>query len=305
MISIIGAGRVGSFSAFNILRMGIADITLVDVRDGLAAGEAFDLTQSSSAIEADGKINGTAKISDIEGSDLVIVTAGVPREPGMSRTELLEHNTGIVSGLMTDVAKYAPSCKIMMVTNPVDVMTYLAYIKSGFERNRVFGMGGILDTLRYRSHIGLELNLSMEDIGGLVVGEHDGHMIPLVEYTTVSGIPLRRLLDEQTIAHIVERTRSRRSYASLKGGTVYAPAAAIAAMTEAVLRGRNQVTTASVVPGGEYGLRDIAIGLPIVLGENGVERILELPLDDATMRSLTESAKIIKSAIEGISLSPH
>ena len=299
MISIIGSGRVGSVSAFNILRMRIADVTLVDVQDGLAEGEALDLIQSSPAIEFDGKINGTTKISDIEGSDLVIVAAGVPRKPGMSRTELLERNTEIVSGLMADIVRYAPDCKIMMVTNPVDVMTYLAYLKLGFERNRVFGMGGILDTLRYRSYIALELDVSREDIRALVVGEHGDCMIPLVDYTTIAGIPVRRLLDEKAVQRIVERTRTSGSdVINLKGGTVYAPAAVIAVMAEAVLLGRNRVMAASVVPNGEYGLRNLAIGLPVILGKDGVQKIIELPLDDATMSQLMESANAIRSGAE-------
>jgi malate dehydrogenase len=299
MISIIGAGRVGSVSAFNILRMRIADVTLVDVQDGLAAGEALDLIQSSPAIEFDGKINGTTNISEIEGSDMVIIAAGVSRKPGMSRSELLERNTTIVSALMGEVVRYAPSCKIMMVTNPVDVMTYLACLKSGFERNRVFGMGGILDTLRYRSYVALELGVSREDIRALVIGEHGDHMIPLVDYTTIAGIPVRRLLDEKTIQRIVERTRTSGSdVISLKGGTVYAPAAVIAVMAEAVLRGRNRVMAASVVPDGEYGLKNLAIGLPVILGKNGVEKILELPLDDATKSQLMDSANAIRSGTE-------
>ena len=299
IISIIGAGRVGSVSAFNILRMRIADVTMVDVQDGLAAGEELDLIQSSPAIEFDGKINGTTKISDIEGSDLVIVAAGISRKPGMMRPELLERNADIVSSLIGDIVRYAPDCKIMMVTNPVDVMTYLAYLKSGFERNRIFGMGGILDTLRYRSYIALELNVSREDIRALVVGEHGDHMIPLVDYTTIAGIPVRRLLDEKTVQRIVERTRTSGSdVINLKGGTIYAPAAVIAVMAEAVLRGRNRVMAASVVPNGEYGLRNLAIGLPVILGKNGVEKIIELPLDDATKSQLMESANSILSGTE-------
>lgn len=301
MISIIGAGRVGSVSAFNILRMRIADVTLVDIQDGLAQGEALDLIQSSPAIEFDGKIKGSTKISDIEGSDLVIVAAGVPRKPGISRSELLERNAGIVSGLVEEIVRYAPGCKVMMVTNPVDVMTYLAYTKSGFQRNRVFGMGGILDTLRYRSYIALELDVSREDIRALVVGEHGDLMIPLVDYTTIAGVPVRKLLDEQSIKRIVEKTRSSGSdVISLKGGTVYAPAAVIAVMAEAVLRGRNRVMAASVIPNGEYGFRDLAIGLPIILGKNGVERILELPLDDDSKNQLIEAGKAISSGIERI-----
>jgi malate dehydrogenase len=283
--------------------MRIADVTLVDVQDGLAQGEALDLIQSSPAIEFDGKINGTTKISDIEGSDLVIVAAGVPRKPGMSRPELLEKNAGVVSKLIDDIVRYAPDCKIMMVTNPVDVMTYLAWLKSGFERNRVFGMGGILDTLRYRSYIALELNVSREDIRALVVGEHGDRMIPLVDYTTVAGIQVRKLLDENVINRIIERTRSSGSdVISLKGGTVYAPAAVIAVMAEAVLLGRNRVMAAPVIPEGEYGLRNLAIGLPIILGKNGVERILELPLDEAIKSQLVEAAKVIYSGIETLGL---
>lgn len=299
MISIVGAGRVGSVSAFNILRMRIADVTLVDVQDGLAAGEALDLIQSSPAIEFDGKIRGSTNISDIEGSDLVIVAAGVPRSPGMSRSELVEKNTGIVSEIVDEIVRYAPGCRIMMVTNPVDVMTYLAYARSGFQRNRVFGMGGILDTLRYRSYIALELDVSREDIRALVIGEHGDKMIPLVDYTTIAGIPVRKLLSEQSINRIVERTRSSGSdVIMLKGGTIYAPAAVIAVMAEAVLRGRNRVMAVSAVPNGEYGLKNLAIGLPVILGKNGIEKILELPLDDASRGQLMEAAKTIYSGIE-------
>ena len=303
VISIIGAGRVGSVSAFNILRMRIADVTLVDVQEGLAQGEALDLVQSSPAIEFDGRINGTTKISDIEGSDLVILTAGVPRKPGMSRPELLERNSNIVSSIVDDIVRYAPDCLIMMVTNPADVMTYLAYCKSGFERNRIFGMGGILDTLRYRSYVALELNMSREDIRALVVGEHGDHMIPLVDYTTIAGIPVRRLLDEEKIKRLVERTKTSGSdVISLKGGTAYAPAAVIAVMAEAVLKGRNRVMAASVVPDGEYGLRNLAIGLPIVLGRDGVEKIIELPLDATTKNQLVESANAIRAAAQKLGL---
>jgi len=303
VISIIGAGRVGSVSAFNILRMRIADVTLVDVQEGLAQGEALDLVQSSPAIEFDGRINGTTKISDIEGSDLVILTAGVPRKPGMSRPELLERNSNIVSSIVDDIVRYAPDCLIMMVTNPADVMTYLAYCKSGFERNRIFGMGGILDTLRYRSYVALELNMSREDIRALVVGEHGDHMIPLMDYTTIAGIPVRRLLDEEKIKRLVERTKTSGSdVISLKGGTAYAPAAVIAVMAEAVLKGRNRVMAASVVPDGEYGLRNLAIGLPIVLGRDGVEKIIELPFDATTKNQLVESANAIRAAAQKLGL---
>lgn len=303
MISIVGAGRVGSVSAFNILRMRMADVTLIDVESELAQGQALDLIQSSPAIEFDGKIKGSTNISDIEGSDLVIVAAGVPRKADMSRSELLEKNAGVVAGIVDEIVRYAPGCKIMVVTNPVDAMTYLAYARSGFQWNRVFGMGGILDTLRYRSYIALELNVSREDIRALVIGEHGDHMIPLVDYTTIAGIPVRELLDEQRIGRIVERTRTSGSdVISLKGGTVYAPAAVIAVMAEAVLRGRNRVMPAPVVPNGEYGLRNLAIGLPVIIGRNGVEKIVQLPLDEAARKQLMESANAIYSEIEKLGL---
>jgi malate dehydrogenase len=284
--------------------MRIADVTLVDVQEGLAWGEALDLIHSSPAIEFDGKIKGGTNISDVEGSDLVIVAAGIARKPGMSRPELLERNAGIVSAIVGDIVRYAPDCKMMMITNPVDPMTYLAYVRSGFERNRVFGMGGILDTLRWRSYIALQLNVSREDVRALVVGEHGDRMIPLIDYTPIAGIPVRRLLDEQAVNRIVERTKSSGlDVITLKGGSAYAPAAVIAVMAEAVLRGRNRVMAASVVPDGEYGFTDLSIGLPIILGKDGVHKIIKLELDPATKNQLMESANFIRSEIDRLGLS--
>ena len=192
MISIIGAGKIGSISALNILRMRIDDVTLIDIVDNLPQGEALDLMQTSPAIDFDGEIKGSTNFSDMTNSELVIVTAGVSRKPGTSRLDLTQTNAEIVSSIVQKIVKYAPECKIMMITNPVDVMTYIAYKKSGFERNRVFGMGGILDTLRYRSYPATELGVSREDIQGLVIGEHGDRMIPLVDHTSVSGIPITK-----------------------------------------------------------------------------------------------------------------
>lgn len=298
MISIIGAGKVGAASAFNILRMRISDVTLIDVQEGLAQGEALDMIQASPAIEFDGRIKGSSNFADMAGSELVIVTAGFPRRPGATRLDLARRNAEIVSSIVHKIAEYAPNSKIMMITNPVDVLTYLAYKKSGFERNKVFGMSGILDALRYRSYIALELGVSREDVRGLVIGEHGDKMIPLVGYTSVSGIPIERLLSPQRIQQIVEKTRSSgMDVISLKGSTVHAPASVIAVLADAVLRGRNRVMGASVIPDGEYGLRDLAIGLPAVIGNNGIERIIELELDEATRKKLSDAATSIQSAI--------
>ena len=294
----IGTGRVGSVSALNIMRMHISDLTLIDIVDGLAEGEALDMMQASSAISYDGSVKGSTNFSDISDSELVIVIAGASRKPGTSRLDLTRTNVKIISSIVKKIVKYAPKCKIMMVTNPVDIMTYVAYKISGFERNRIFGMGGILDTLRYRSLIAKELKISGEDIHGLVIGEHGDQMIPLVNYTTISGFPIKKLLSKDCIDGIIEGTRTGgMNVISRKGSTVYAPAASIALMAEAILKGRNRVFSASVIPNGEYGLKDIAIGLPIVLGTNGIEKIIELDLDDETLTKLSETASILKSSI--------
>lgn len=298
MITIIGAGRVGSAAAFNILRYRISDVVLIDVFENLAKGEALDMMQTAPALEFDGKIFGTSDYSQMRSSELVIITAGEARKPGMTRLDLIKKNAGIVRSIAHEVAKYAPNCKIMVVTNPVDVMTYVAYKESGFERNRVFGMGNILDTLRFRSYIALELNVSREDIRALVIGEHGDSMVPLVEYASVAGIPITRLLSKEQIEKIINLTvSSGAEVISLKGSTVHAPAAAIAIMADAILRGRNRVMGVSTYLQGEYGFSDVAIGVPVVLGRNGVEKILELELQPETRKRLEKSVAVVREAI--------
>ncbi|HYB68214.1 MAG TPA: malate dehydrogenase [Candidatus Acidoferrales bacterium] len=298
MITIIGAGKVGSSAAFNILGRRISDVVLIDIAENLARGEALDMMQAAPAIEFDGKIEGTSDFSEMKGSELVIVTAGLARQPGMSRIDLLSKNAKIVKSIVKEVVKYAPECMLMMVSNPVDVMTYVAYDESGFRRNRVFGMGNILDTLRFRSYIASELGVSREDIRALVIGEHGDSMVPLVNFASVSGIPITTLLDEEQVEKVVDSTRASGSdVIKLKGSTVYAPAAVIAIMADAVLRGRNRVMSVSTFLQGEYGFSDLSIGVPCVLGKNGVERILELKLDAEAKKAFEKSASIIKDAI--------
>jgi malate dehydrogenase len=299
MISIIGAGKVGSAAAFNILGFRTSDVVLVDIAENLAQGEALDMMQAAPAIEFDGKIEGTSDYSEMRGSELVIVTAGQARQPGMSRFDLAGKNARIVKSIVKEVVKYCPECKLMMVSNPVDVMTYVAYKESGFERKRVFGMGNILDTMRFRSNIALELGVSREDIRGLVIGEHGDSMVPLVRYASVSGIPITELLDKQHIEKIVSLTRSSGSdVIKLKGATTYAPGAVIAIMADAVLRGRNRVMGVSTYLQGEYGFSDVSIGVPCVLGKNGVEKILELELDTETRREFERSVASINDVIK-------
>jgi malate dehydrogenase len=216
----------------------------------------------------------------------------------MSRMDLVNRNAKIVKSVVKEVVKYAPDCLLMMVTNPVDVMTYVAYKASGFERNRVFGMGNILDTLRFRSYISGELGVSREDIRALVIGEHGDSMVPLVNFASVSGIPVTTLLSKEQIEKVVGLTKSSGAdVIKLKGSTVYAPAAVIAIMADAVLRGRNRVMSVSTCLEGEYGVSDVAIGVPCVLGRNGVERIIELKLDSESEKTFKESASMIRDAL--------
>jgi len=298
MITIIGAGKVGSSAAFNILRYRISDVVLIDIFENLAKGEALDMMQSAPAIEFDGKIKGTNDFSEMAGSELVILTAGEARKPGMTRIDLMNKNAKIVKSVVEEIVRYAPECKLMVVTNPVDIMTYIAYKESGFERNRVFGMGNILDTLRFRSYIATELNVSREDVRALVIGEHGDSMVPLVEYASVSGIPITHLLTKEQIDKIVNMTISSGSdVIKLKGSTTYAPAVVIAIMADAVLRGRNRVMSVSTYLQGEYGFSDVSIGVPVILGKSGVEKILELELSSETRQRFEKSVLTLKEAL--------
>jgi malate dehydrogenase len=298
MISVIGAGKVGSAAAFNILRYRISDVVLIDIFENLAKGEALDMMQTAPAIEFDGKIKGTSDFSEMEGSEIVIITAGEPRKPGMTRIDLANKNAKIVKSIVKEVVRYAPECKLMLVTNPVDIMTYVAYKESGFERRRVFGMGNILDTLRFRSYIALELNVSREDVRALVIGEHGDSMVPLVEYASVSGIPITHLLNKKQIDKIVNLTiTSGSDVIKLKGSTTYAPAAVIGIMADAIVRNRNRVMSVSTYLQGEYGFSDVSIGVPAILDSNGVEKILELELMPKTRKNFEKSVSAIKEAL--------
>jgi malate dehydrogenase len=301
MISIIGAGRVGSTVAFDLLKDRVDDVVLIDLAEELAKGEALDMMQAAPAIEFDGKILGTKDLEEVRGSDLVIVIAGQARRPDQTRIDLMNNNARIIRGLVKDVAKYAPDCKLMIVTNPVDVMTFIARKESGLPPNHVFGMGNILDTQRFRTYIAQELNVSREDTNALVIGEHGDTMVPLVEYASVSGIPITTLLTEEQIDKIVQKTiTSGADVIKLKGATTFAPAAAIAIMGDAVIHGRNRVISLSTCPQGEYSCSSVSIGVPVVLGKNGVERIIELKLSEESQRRFDLSVATIKQAIASL-----
>jgi malate dehydrogenase len=301
MITIVGAGKVGSTAAFEILKEQIGDVVLIDVNAELARGEALDMMQAAPAIEFDGKVLGTSDFSGMEGSELVIVIAGQGRKPGMTRLELMQNNSKIVSSVVKEVARYAPDCKLMIVTNPVDVMTFIARKESGLPPNNVFGMGNILDTLRFRSYIAQELNVSREDTNALVIGEHGDSMVPLVEYASVSGIPITTLLSNEQIEKIVQLTiNSGADVIRLKGATTYAPGAVIAMMADAVLKGRNRVMSVSTCPQGEYSCSKVSIGVPVVLGRNGVEKIIELKLTKESQLRFEKSVSKVEASIASL-----
>ena len=298
MITVIGAGKVGSAAAFDILRYKISDVVLIDANENQAKGEALDMMQAAPAIEFDGTIRGTSDYSQMEASELVIVTAGLGRRPDMTRFDLLNTNAQIMRSIVKEVVKYAPKCKLMIVTNPVDIMTYVAAQESGFPRCCLFGMGNILDTMRFRTYIANELNVSREDARALVIGEHGDSMVPLVEYASVSGIPITKLLTREQIEKIIHLTiSSGADVIKLKGSTVYAPGTVIAITADAILTGRNRVMSVSTCLSGEYGFSNVSIGVPVVIGKQGVEKIIELELSDETRERFGKSVAVIKDAI--------
>ena len=301
MIAIIGAGKVGSEAAFDILRYKISDVVLIDANENQAKGEALDMMQAAPAIEFDGKIHGTSNYAEMQGAELVIVTAGFGRRPDMTRIDLMNTNAQIIRSIVKEVVKYASDCKLMIVTNPVDIMTYVAFKESGFPRSRLFGMGNILDTIRFRTYIASELDVSREDTSALVIGEHGDSMVPLVEYASVSGIPITNFLTKEQIEKIIHLTvTSGSDVIQLKGSTIYAPGAVIAITADAILTGRNRVMSVSTCLDGEYGFSDVSIGVPVVLGKSGVEKIFELELSNQAKDRFDKSVAVVKEAIAAL-----
>jgi malate dehydrogenase len=301
MITIIGAGRVGSAAAYDILRYKISDVMLIDTNEKLAVGEALDMMQAAPAIEFDGTIRGSGDFREMAGSEIVIVTAGIARKPDMTRIELMNTNAQIVRSVVHEVTKYAPESKLMLVTNPVDIMTYISFKETGFPRRRLFGMGNILDTMRFRTYIAGELGVSREDTRALVIGEHGDSMVPLVEYASVSGIPITKLLSTEQIQKIVHNTvTSGADVIKLKGNTEFAPGAVIAVMADAILTGRNRVMSVSTCLDGEYGHSCVSIGVPVIIGKEGVDKVLELDLSPQAKQLFDNSVTKVKEAIAAL-----
>ncbi len=304
-ISIIGAGFVGATAAHWAAEKELGDIVLVDIIEGLPQGKALDLFEASPIEGFDSRVIGTNGYEETEDSDIVIITSGVPRKPGMSREDLLEINKKIVESVVTEVVSRSPRAILIVVTNPLDTMTYLAYKRSGFSRERVMGMAGVLDTARFRAFIAMELGVSVEDIQALLLGGHGDEMVPLPRYTTVSGIPLSQLLPKEKIDRLVDRTRKGGGEIVnlLKTGSAfYAPSAGVIQMAEAILKDKKRILPCCAYLDGEYGLRDICFGVPVKLGAKGIESIIEVELTEEEKLLVAKSAESVRKSIAELKL---
>lgn len=304
MITIIGSGKVGGDAAlFSALKKLDDQILLLDVAEGLPQGEAMDINHMLSEQGIDVEVKGSNNFADMKGSNIVVVVAGSGRKPGMTRMDLLKINATIVKSVVEDIKKYAGDSVIIPVTNPLDPMAYITYKVSGFDRSRVFGMGGMLDLSRFRQFIHEATGHSRDSIRALVIGEHGENMLPLPRFSSVSGIPLSSFLPKAKLDEIVQNTKQvAAKVIELKGATVHAPGNAISAMIESVTRNRKQVIPVATYLNGEYGYSDVTIGVPAVIGRNGVERIIELDLNAEERTIFDAGIQSVKSAISGIQI---
>ena len=302
MITIIGAGKVGGAAAlFTALRKLSDEILLLDIVQGLPQGEAMDLNHMLSEQGIDVNIRGSNDYSEMKDSDIVVVVAGSGRKPGMTRMDLLKINTSIVKDVVKNIKKYASDSMIIPVTNPLDPMTYLTYKVSGFQKKKVFGMGNMLDLSRFIQFIHEETGMSRDSIRAIVIGEHGENMLPLARYSSISGIPLTSILPKQKIEDLIQNTRQvAAKVIELKGATVHAPGNAIANMVEAVVRDTKEVIPVTTCLDGQYGYSDVAIGVPAVMGKEGVEKILELDLDANEKDWLEKGVNSVKNAISNM-----
>lgn len=302
-ISIIGAGFVGSTAAHWIASKELGDVVLVDIIEGVPQGKGLDLLQAGPIEGFDVTITGTNDYAATANSDIIVVTSGAPRKPGMSREDLIRVNADITRDCISKAAPLSPNAVIIMVNNPLDTMTYLAKQVSGFPKNRVVGQAGVLDTARYRTFIAMEAGVSVEDIQAMLMGGHGDEMVPLPRFTTISGIPVTEFISKERLDAIIERTRKGGGEIVnlLKTGSAYyAPSAATVQMVEAILRDKKRVLPCACYLEGEYGLNDIYFGVPCILGAGGVERVLELPLNDEEMALVKKSAEAVSSSIAAL-----
>ncbi|WP_414050359.1 malate dehydrogenase [Macrococcus animalis] len=304
-ISIVGSGFTGSTAAFIAATKGLADIVLVDTYGSLdpTTGKALDISQAMPILHQNVNIKSSNDYKDTKDSDVVLITSGIARKPGMTRDDLVQTNQGIVEAATKEIVKYSPNCIIIVLTNPVDAMTYAVYKASGFESNRVIGQSGVLDTARFRTFVADSLNVAVTDVTGFVLGGHGDTMVPLIRYASVSGVPLTDLMDSETIESIVDRTRKGGAeIVNLlgTGSAYYAPAAAMVEMAEAILNDSHRVLPAIAYLNGEFNQNDIYIGVPVVLNKDGVEKIVELQLTTEEQKAFADSAESVISAIQSL-----
>jgi len=306
-ISVVGAGNVGASAALYLAEAEMGDVTLVDIMEGVAKGKALDLLEAGPVRGYDTMIEGSGDMRSVTGSDLIIVTAGLPRKPGMSRTDLLKANADIIRGIAKAIKEHAPKAFVITVTNPLDVMTYLLHRITAFPRERVIGMAGVLDSARFRAFLAMEIGVSVEDIQAMVLGGHGDTMVPILSNATVSGVPVQKFVTRERLGEIVQRTRDGGAEIVKllqTGSAFYAPAASAVQMAEAILKDKKRLLPACAYLNGEYGFRDLYLGVPVILGSRGLEKIVELDLTAEEKAALAKSAEDVKKGIADLELEP-
>ena len=302
-ITIIGSGKVGAYAALSCGIRELGNVLLLDIVQGLPQGEAMDINHQLSERGSDSKISGSNNYEEMKGSDIVVLVAGVGRKPGMTRMDLLKTNASIVKDVASKIETYAKDAKLIVVTNPLDPMTFLVLKETGVKKNNVMGMGGMLDLSRFKHFIATSTKISRDSIQAMVIGEHGENMLPLVRFSSVGGIPLNQLISNQDAEDIFEKTRKVAiEVISLKGATVFAPGNAITTMVEAIIKDKKLLIPVSTLLEGEYGASDICIGVPAVIGANGVERIVEVNLDDFEQDIFNKGVNSVKEAVNALQI---
>jgi malate dehydrogenase len=302
-ITVVGAGNVGATTAQRLAERDYADVVLVDIVEGMPQGKALDLNQSGPVVGYEPNVVGTNGYEETAGSDIVVITSGFPRQPGMSRDDLLAKNKEIVGGVAEQVKDRSPDAIVIVVTNPLDAMCHVAYDATQFPRQRVIGMAGILDSARFRTFLAWELGVSVRDVTGFVLGGHGDTMVPVVSYTNVAGVPIRQKIADDRLEEIVQRTRDGGAEVVKllqKGSAFYAPAAATAEMVDAIVHDQKRVLPCAALCQGEFGIDGLFVGVPVRLGAEGIEEIIEIDLDDAEKSELENSANAVKELVEAL-----
>jgi len=302
-VTIVGAGNVGATCAFQLAERNVADVTMIDIVEGMPQGKALDMAQCGAIFDFDAKVEGSNDLADVKGSDVVVVTSGIPRKPGMDRMDLLKTNAGIMKDVATNIREHAPDAIVVVITNPLDVMAYAVLEVTGFPRERVVGMAGVLDAARFRRFIAWEVGCSVRDVNAMVLGGHGDQMVPMPRFSTVNGIAITELIPEDRIQALCDRTRTGGGeiVKLLKTGSAfYAPAGSGAVMVEAILRDTGHIVPACAFLKGEYGYEDLYMGVPCKLGREGVTEIVQLELNDEEKRALDVSAEAVRKGIADV-----